>query len=53
VLGPEATVLRIEALVLSGQRGAAQALAEQLLQNPANAAHATRVESLLRRPSNP
>jgi hypothetical protein len=53
VLGPEATVLRIEALLLSGQRGAAQALTEQLLQNPANAAHATRVESLLRRPSNP
>lgn len=53
VLGPEATVLRIEALVLAGQRASARALADALLKSPANAAHATRVESLLRRPTNP
>jgi hypothetical protein len=46
-LGPEATVLRIDALVRTGQRPAAEALAERFLASPALAAHATRVRSIL------
>jgi hypothetical protein len=46
-LGPEATVLRIDALTRTGQRAAAEALAERFLASPAHAAHATRVHSIL------
>ncbi len=53
VLGPEATVLRIEALALSGDNGSARALAERFLQSPGSAAHATHVRSLVKGLSNP
>jgi TolA-binding protein len=47
VLGQEATLLRIEALVRSGNRPAAEALARQFLARQPNSPHAKRIESLL------
>ena len=47
LLGQEATLLRIEALVRSGNRPAAEALARQFLARQPNSPHAKRIESLL------
>ena len=47
LLGQEATLLRIEALVRAGNRPAAEALARQFLARQPNSPHAKRIESLL------
>jgi hypothetical protein len=47
-LGPEVTVLRIEALARSGDRAAAEKLAERYLGSSPNAAHSTRIRSVLK-----
>jgi hypothetical protein len=46
-LAPEATALRIEALVRSGDRAGAAALADRFLKTPGGAAHAKRIRSLV------
>ena len=47
LLGQEAGLLRIEALVRAGNRPAAEALARQFLARQPNSPHAKRIESLL------
>jgi hypothetical protein len=47
VLAPEASMLRIEALVGSGDRAAAVAQAKRLLKSPSGAPYAKRVQSLV------
>jgi outer membrane protein assembly factor BamD (BamD/ComL family) len=46
-LGPEASVLRIEALQLAGERSRAKALGESFLKAHPKSPHAQRVRSLL------
>lgn len=53
VMGPEATVLRIEALTAAGDRAGARSMAEQFLATHPNSPHASRLRSLVGLPSIP
>lgn len=52
-LGPEAAVLRVEALARVGRRAEASALADRLLAASPSSPHATRLRTVLGRGSNP